>query len=369
MIRLLTLSALLCLCSFRFPAEGAFQFEQSFAANSREEQFFFPNARGFQDEFLLSEADTSLAPRVLMLNYFAYDKAYPQDLKQLIKRRLPAAVFSEFWEGTGDNLNALLASTDCVVITYPYTGAADLVAQYGKCLAAYARQGGTIIVTGTHKCNVLQQLELIDVEKTYYSKNNTLKTTVADHALLKGVESEFAVQDFSYPLKSGDAALQTLVEINGYPVACAKPIGQGRCYYLGFEYYRDEPASATLLLNAIVGTQVPKPAKPMVSARSTARGNEYWVTGPAKADIKVKVYPNPYMTTATLDVELENPASVSIDMVDQTGGWVTTLLLPRNLAVGLYSFDLPNVRPGVYFVRCKVNGQVDLRKVVKSEGQ
>ena len=81
----------------------------------------------------------------------------------------------------------------------------------------------------------------------------------------------------------------------------------------------------------------------------------------------MKLYPNPYVSKATLELELDAAAQVAVDMVNESGRAVATLLPARRLRAGTYRFELPDVEPGIYYVKCNRDGIVDTRKVVKSK--
>ena len=58
-----------------------------------------------------------------------------------------------------------------------------------------------------------------------------------------------------------------------------------------------------------------------------------------------------------------------VEMTDETGVAISVLLPYRMLNAGLYRLELPNVSPGVYFVKCQIGMQTTVRKVVKTAVQ
>ena len=156
-----------------------------------------------------------------------------------------------------------------------------------------------------------------------------------------------------------------------------KPIGKGNVVYLGFEYYFDEKESTQMLLNAIRWALQGKPVlaekgnDPESAATPLApkRSEEilYAGTGRQESDLfDLKIYPNPYISKATLDIELKKSTTLAVEMVDESGRLAALLLPKKNLSPGFYRLELPNVAPGVYFVQCKTNEGTTIRRVFKT---
>jgi hypothetical protein len=68
-----------------------------------------------------------------------------------------------------------------------------------------------------------------------------------------------------------------------------------------------------------------------------------------------------------MELELDAAAQMAVEMVNESGRSVATLLPSRRLQAGTYRFELPDVEPGIYYVKCNLDGMVDTRKVVKSK--
>lgn len=164
--------------------------------------------------------------------------------------------------------------------------------------------------------------------------------------------------------------------LHNFPVIGYKQMGAGKVVYLGMEYYQEQSEPSRILMNTIrwAATQ----SKAGVSGRLTghvhlnraAKRSEEVLhagSGPAKTEVfDLKIYPNPYFEKATLDFELKNAATVEAEMTDESGRIAAVLLPQKNLAAGFYRSEIPNVSPGVYFVRCKTGDKTTVRKVVKT---
>jgi hypothetical protein len=353
-------AAILGLAAFR--SEDPFAYDRPFPVNSLAAHHFLEEERGLPSwsEAIVPEVDSLSSFKVLMLNYFAYDSAYAQRVQRAIQGRMPLSVFSEFWAGSPDELGASLAGQDVVIAAYPSEGSAETIKAYGKALSQFARQGGIVVLTGTHEFSILQQLGLFDLDFGYYCKGKRVNQTLADHPVFQGMEAELNTEVYQYPLDISDPNFVTLADVRGYPFVGFKQVGGGKVFYIGLEYYYDEPQSSRLLANALrwgVKTRVKRSEEVLYAGKGTDN---------RQPSFNLKIYPNPYVSKATLDVELSKATSLSVEMTDELGRPVATLLPKRSLAAGLYRFELPNVAPGVYFVRCMTNEAKEVRKVVKT---
>lgn len=358
--------------------------EPSFPANSTIANFRLPDLGGLLDSDLESpltaEADSAAGLNILLLNYTAYDSAYALKVRRLIEKRLPGCIISDFWGGGSETLGAVLNSQEIVVVTYPAKGNPRQVRAYGKVLAQFVQQGGAVVFSGTDQFGILQQYGLFDVDFGYFCSDLEVHEDALAHPVLDRTPADFLLSNYVYPLDVSDPAFVMLADVRGYPALGFKPLGKGKVVYIGLEYYYDDAISTQILENTLrwlSPAQPPAAALPLISgnggdwsARSVRRSQENLYAGSGKAPAKaqavdLKIYPNPYVEKATLDIELEKPAPVSIEMTDEAGVSVTVLLPYRHLNAGLYRLELPNVAPGVYFVKCQIGGQSLVRKVVK----
>lgn len=353
------LAGIFCLAAFR---SDPFAFDRPFPVNSTMAHLFLEEERGApvsQNETMLAEADSLNGLRVMMLNYFAYDSAYADKVEHVIQRRLPSSAFTEFWEGSTDDLNTALSGQDAVVIAYPSGGTNDAIRAYGKVLSQYIRQGGIVVMTGTHEFGTLQQLGLFDLDYGYYCKERSVGQAMPEHPVFQGVGTDFSTEVYQYPLDISDPGFVTLADVRGYPFMGYKQIGSGKVVYLGLEYYFDEPQSSRLLSNVLRWA-----AKPRVKRSEVVLYAGKGIERPNSFDLKI--YPNPYVSKATLDMEITRPTSMAVEMTDELGRLVSVLLPRRNLSTGLYRLELPNVDPGVYLVQCISSEGTTVRKVVKT---
>lgn len=350
---------------------------RAFPINSTVAQFFYDDLRALPEvetEYLeIGASDSASTAHVLLFQYCSYDSAYANKMHRFVQREVPGAVLTDFWEGTEQQLRQTLADQQVVVVAYPSGGAPRQLRAYGKVLDAFVRKGGTVVIAGTHDYGVLQQLGLFDVEDATYVADPTVHLSKPDHQLLASVVADFSSVNYAYPLSVTDSDFVAVAEIDNNPVVGYKPIGEGRVVYLGLEYYTDEVNPTRLLSNTLrwaVPAAFASTSSPYTPRRTVVlrRSEERLVAGSGSNKtnrFNLKVYPNPYVEKATLEVEMTKAAPVSIEMSDETGVLVANLLPQRSLTPGYYRFELPNVEPGIYFVQCKSADQTVVRRVVK----
>ena len=92
----------------------------------------------------------------------------------------------------------------------------------------------------------------------------------------------------------------------------------------------------------------------------------YAGSGSKSESVNIKIYPNPYFSKATLDIELTKVTPVKVEMTDEVGRNVAVILPKKTVGPGLCRFDLPNIAPGIYFLQVQLGDQTYVRKVVKS---
>ena len=324
----------------------------------------------------MTPIDTTLRPQVLMLNYSAYDSAYANKVRRIIQRRLPGAQCQDFWEGSDAEFQQALAEKQVAIIAYPSGGQVERIRSYGKILEQFARQGGIVIFTGTHYYNILQQFNLLEVQKGYFCKEPSIRESDETHPLLDGIPKEFVLNNYAYPLDVRDPAFISLADVQGYPVLGYKPIGAGQVVYLGLEYYYDESISSRILANAVLygmqegnlTTAAPElaPSAAELNRIRMAPQPELLYAGSGSTQVDLKIYPNPYAYKGFLEIDLKTSSTLSIEMTDVNGRTAAVLLPKRSLQQGFYRFELPDVEPGIYFVQCYFNENAkEVRKVVK----
>jgi len=353
------LAGILGLAAFR---SDPFSHDRPFPFNSTIAHLFLEDERSVPasaNESVMAEADSLNGLRVMMLNSFAYDSAYANKVQRVIQRRMPTSAFTEFWDGSSDDLTTALTGQDAVVVAYPTGGSPELIRAYGKALNQFIRLGGAVVLTGTHEFGALQQLGLFDLDYGYYCKERSVGQLQTEHAVFQGVGTDFSTEVYQYPLDISDPNFITLADVRGYPFIGFKQIGAGKVVYLGLEYYFDEPQSSRLLTNVLRWA-----AKPRVKRSEVVL---YAGKGLGKSNtFDLKIYPNPYVSKATLDIDLTKPTSLAVEMTDEMGRLVSVLLPRRNLSAGFYRLELPNVAPGVYWVQCLSSEGKEVRRVVKT---
>ncbi|MBK8554955.1 MAG: T9SS type A sorting domain-containing protein [Lewinellaceae bacterium] len=314
-------------------------------------------------QHLIPEADSVTRPHILMLDYSAYNANYAEKVSGYIKDYWPNADISEFWEGSPNTLRQLLSGKEMVVVPYPAQGDASVIHAYGAVLEDFVRKGGRVVLTGTHIHSTLHQYGLIDFDYGYFCKDLEIDEYDTGHPIFAGTPAHFTLANFAYPLDISDPAFVALAEVRGYPVVGFKPMGLGEVIYLGLEYYYDEVPSSLMLANVVRSTlNQSTTTKPITADPPIER--EAAVTMPLDL-YNIKVYPNPYVYKATVDIELRNSAIVSLEMTDESGRVVATPAPRRLLNPGFYQFELPNLPPGIYFLQYQLNEYNTVRKVVK----
>lgn len=330
------------------------------------------------------DSSATNAPRILLLNYSAYDSSYANKMHRLIQRQVPTGAITDFWDGTADDLTAALSNQDIVVIAYPSGGNAVTLKAYGKALAQYVRQGGAVVLTGTHEFGILQHYGLFDLDYGYFCADPAVHESVTESPLFTGTAADFTLRNYAYPLDISDPNFVTLADVRGYPVVGYKLLGAGKVVYLGLEFYYDEAEPNRILANTLQWLSPPKPqaqtTNVSVSANNDGPGGRYVKqrreevlyagSGSAKNEtFDLKIYPNPYVNKATLDIDLQKASTVSVEMSNETGQIVAVILPRKNLAPGFYRLELPNLPPGVYFVQCRTGEKTTMKKVVKTADQ
>lgn len=324
------------------------------------------------------EVDTNTCSRVLMLDYSTYGSAYNEKIRRIISKYLPKTIFSNFSSGRSTDLLKALSGCEIVIVAYPSAVAGNSIKTYNKALNQFVQQGGTVIVTGTHEYEVLQQFGLFDLDFGYYSKERPIHPFNLEHPLFHGLGTEITLANFAYPLDISDPGFVALADVDGYPVVGYKTAGTGKVIYIGVEYYFDELESSQMLINAInwsskgFGAELSSmenAATATFPQTSFVKHNEemlYAGSGLKMESIDLKIYPNPYYSKATLDVELSKQTPVMVEMTDEIGRRVALILPKKTIGPGLCRFELPNISPGIYFLQVQLGDKTFVRKVVKA---
>ncbi len=339
------------------------QIASLFGADDR----FLPG--NFEGELKGTPADSlATAYNVLLFNYSAYDSLYATQMRQYLRRELPGATVTDFKNESVARLGRLLDKQQAVIVTYPSSGDPELLAQMGKHLEAFARNGGVVVFTGTHETDAILHTGLLQPDEVTYAEDLAVQHSRTEHALLKGVQNNFTSTNFIYPMEFADTDFTTLAEAEGMTVLGYRELGEGKVVYLGLEYYSDDAVPSRLLYN-LFKWAVPLPqatSKNEVVLRQPIRRTEEILYAGSSTRFDLKIYPNPYMEKAALEIDIEKQTLVSAEMTSETGVLMATLLPQRSLSPGFYRLELPsNIAPGTYYVKCKLGNHIEARRVVK----
>lgn len=335
--------------------------------------FFCQNRQGLPDlttTYSLSGADTSNTNfHILVFDYSEWDSVYSFQMKRFLSRELPGATLSGFNQLNEVSAGHELDGQQAVILTYPSLGDPVFLKTYGKQLEAFVRQGGLVVITGTHKYDVINHLGLLSVEYASFVEEAALHIKPERHPVLSGMSEEFTLQNNIYPLEISDPAFISIADYQGLPFVGYKSLGSGKIVYLGIEYYFDEPGPIRLLNNIFKWALTPPPVavQPQPVGKSTVRrSEEVLFAGGGNKNLDLKIYPNPYVQKAVLAFELEKTAFVSVEITAETGVNAGILLPGRTLVPGNYQIDIPDLTPGIYFVHCKIGDTSEVRKIVKA---
>lgn len=340
---------------------------------------------------------------VLVVHTFSYDSVYSQNLRDLVCQHFPDARVLDFFGSDPAMLEEALSQSDILVVAYP-TLKIPLLEMFdmGLVIRRFAASGGNVLITGSHDVRALRALQLLDVEQAYFSTVPMVHEFSSQVELLEGTPVDFELQNYAYPLVIRNPDYVSLAGLSNEMVYTYRdnsavdslsrlelpgtlstlgtmPLGKGRVYYLGFEYFFDELPATRILTNAIRqvqhGIQVPAglpeaadaTAAPIRPASPASKTEQYLLAGSGNARIDLKVFPNPYMSSGNLEITLLKSTQVHVEIVDDQGRRISVLLPQRTLQQGLYRFELPvDIEPGIYFIKCHHDVHVDVRKVVKA---
>ena len=80
----------------------------------------------------------------------------------------------------------------------------------------------------------------------------------------------------------------------------------------------------------------------------------------------LKVTPNPFRTTTTIQIELPATKEISLHLLDGQGRLLRQLLTPQHKNAGKYrvEHDLEFLEKGIYFIRMQTDKEVLTQKVI-----
>jgi chitinase len=105
---------------------------------------------------------------------------------------------------------------------------------------------------------------------------------------------------------------------------------------------------------------------PANSTTATLTINSATATTDAQSGASFSIYPNPFESTSSIHFDLNNSASVKVEVYDITGHKIETLMNGAELSSGTYEIELSNFQAGIYFVKLQIGGYERNIKVVKN---
>lgn len=84
-----------------------------------------------------------------------------------------------------------------------------------------------------------------------------------------------------------------------------------------------------------------------------------------KAIDKIKIYPNPFITTFTLSFESKCEGNLSLTLFELTGRKVKTFVTEATLGENEISFEAGNLTKGYYLVRIEIDGESYSERIIK----
>ncbi|MFN4079578.1 MAG: T9SS type A sorting domain-containing protein [Saprospiraceae bacterium] len=323
-------------------------------------------------------ADSTLRFEALTLCEMAYDPIYSENMSAFMQLLFPMARIESFKGGNVADLAYKLKRKDVVLAPYLTLGDTARLRQYGIALKGFVQQGGLVVVTGTHDFEALQALDLFDLDYGFWKEAPRVCEQDPYHPIFQGLDIVFEGGNFAYPLELNDPGFRVLAEVASYPVIGYKQIGKGRVVYLGLEYYAADETALTLLRNVMLWAfdRMPAPstgAPALLSERNATQPSSLvendWqglLTRKMEAAApEAKVFPNPYAFKAQFQIELKAGDMLGVEMTDENGRSVAVLHPYRETAPGIYTYDLPQAPPGIYYLKYNTATVREVRKVVK----
>lgn len=135
-----------------------------------------------------------------------------------------------------------------------------------------------------------------------------------------------------------------------------------------YSYYVDIDPSWDLSNISVVAMLVDPSGEINNAGKGRASENEVGTVGIEEvptASYSISTYPNPTAGLLNVSLELQEAATVSMEIVNMLGATVRNIET-QNLSSGTFynSFDMSELTEGVYFVKTTVNGTVEMTKVV-----
>lgn len=311
-----------------------------------------------------SSTNTQAPGKFLVFYYGAYDQNYPVTMEALIRQEMPGAAVSDFFYGTPTELEHALKGVHAMIVPYTAFDEMETIPNYSVVLNNYVQNGGTIIFSGTHLIENMANFGFLKpLAATFYTPVTVVDQISKSHPITEGIPAAFNITNYGYTIRIDDPAFVALAHINRECVAGYKLSGKGKIVYLGFEYYVDEEVPTKMLANTLKWT-IPTLKYLPISYSSSAKMDSEQAAS-AENDVLLSVYPNPFAGKSTIELNLRASMDITVEISDETGRLVAVPARNKSTSQGINTIDFPNVKPGVYFVKC-ISGEFSVvKKVVK----
>ena len=317
-------------------------------------------ARTTTSEFQLVEP---VPIKVLIFNYCVYDAFYARSIRSILEQNRTDLEVSEFWYGDADALSKALNSRDAVIVPYAAEVKTRPLNKHAEVLQDFVEAGGTVIFTGTHEYHALKLFDMMEVQGAAYQETPSFKVVAENDRLAVALPDTFSSKNFAYPISVHSAEFVPVVEASGAQSVGYLERGKGKVIYAGIEFYYDEPATTRVLLNALeAGFEL---KSDLANEKKEAEQRALDLLKPESVGFDWKIYPNPYTQTAYAELNLEKTETVTLELVSETGALVSTMLNKQQLAAGSYTYTMPEMPDGIYFVRYTCGQEIIVKKVVK----
>lgn len=79
-------------------------------------------------------------------------------------------------------------------------------------------------------------------------------------------------------------------------------------------------------------------------------------------DFKLILYPKPAKDKISLSLKIFNSSSVKVEIINLQGKKIQTIVNGKNLEASIYSYEIDNLRSGLYFLKTTINGVENVEK-------
>jgi len=130
----------------------------------------------------------------------------------------------------------------------------SIASQLKPIASAYVRRGGNIVFCGIHRGQeeFLKDAGVLDVQSVGRSVGISVPFTIAGRRFSTGVGKSFITtrSTYIYRIRSGDRTTSFAKTANGSAIV-ARKVGSGWIILLGMDYFKDNPKTRQILINAV----------------------------------------------------------------------------------------------------------------------